>query len=218
MVMNTEAARAQMVNQQVRAWEVLDARVLDVMRTVPREHFVPDAYREVAFADAEIQIGHGECMMRPQVEGRLLQSLEISSIDEVLEIGTGTGFLTACLAALGARVHSIDIHADFVASAQGRLAAERVTNVSVAVQDANTLTTDTQYDVVAVTASVPVLMQQLTDLLRPGGRMFVVVGHAPVMEARLVTRRLDGGLTTEGLFETVLTPLRNVKGQEVFEL
>jgi protein-L-isoaspartate(D-aspartate) O-methyltransferase len=216
--MNTEAARAQMVNQQVRAWEVLDARVLDVMRTVPREHYVPEAYREVAFADAEIQIGHGEYMMRPQIEGRLLQSLEISSIDEVLEIGTGTGFLTACLAALGARVHSIDIHEDFVASAQSRLAAERVTNASVAAKDANALTAETQFDVVAVTGSVPVLTQQLTDLLRPGGRMFVVVGRAPVMEAQLVTRRLDGGLTTEGLFETVLAPLRNVKAREVFEL
>jgi protein-L-isoaspartate(D-aspartate) O-methyltransferase len=218
MATNTETARAQMVNQQVRAWDVLDARVLNVMRTVPRERYVPAAYRDVAFADAETPIGHGEYLMRPQVEGRLLQSLQIESIDEVLEIGTGTGFLTACLAALGARVHSIDIHEDFIAAARDRLDADRVVNATVAMQDANTLTPDAQYDVVAVTASVPTLPKRLTDLLRPGGRMFVVVGHSPLMEAQLVSRQVDGGLTTAVLFETVLAPMRNWQDTEVFEL
>lgn len=216
--MNTEAARAQMLGQQIRAWEVLDPRVLGVLGSTPREAFVPARFRDLAFADTEIPLGHGQVMMTPQVEGRLLQALQITSIDDVLEIGTGSGYLSACLAKLGAGVTSIDLFPEFVEAAEAKLADQRIRNVALHAADAATFDNKDKYDVVAVTASVPVLSEQLVQFLRPGGRMFIVVGRAPIMEAQLITLRADGTKLVESLFETMLTPMLNWDIPERFEL
>lgn len=216
--MNIEAARSQMLGQQVRAWEVLDSRVLSTLGKTPREAFVPERYRDLAFADTEIPLGHEQFMMTPQVEGRVLQALQVTSIDEVLEIGTGSGYLAACLGKLGASVTSIDIFPEFVEAAVEKLAAQRIRNVTLRTADAATFDNSEKYDVVAVTASVPMLTDQLVQFLRPHGRMFVVVGRAPIMEARLITMQTDGSQRVESLFETVLAPMLNWDIPEVFEL
>lgn len=216
--MNTEAARSQMLGQQIRAWEVLDPLVLGVLGNTPREAFVPERFRDLAFADTEIPLGHGQVMMTPQVEGRVLQALQITSIDEVLEIGTGSGYLAACLAKLGANVTSIDIFPEFIEVAERNLAEQRIRNVTLSTADATTFENKDKYDVVAVTASVPVLSEQLVQFLRPGGRMFIVVGRAPIMEAQLVTIRADGTTLVESLFETMLTPMLNWDIPEHFKL
>jgi protein-L-isoaspartate(D-aspartate) O-methyltransferase len=216
--MNVETARAQMLGQQIRAWEVLDDRVLDVLQRTPREHFVPAEYRELAFADTEIPIGHEQYTMAPSVEGRVLQALQIAPIDSVLEVGTGSGYLTACLARLGKAVHSVDIFADFVEAARVKLAGSGIYNVELAVQDAMSATFAERFDAIAVTASTPVLDERFVRLLRPEGRLFVVVGRPPVMEATLITMRADGTWTQEGLFETVIAPLINSEQPEPFVL
>ncbi|HWP94696.1 MAG TPA: protein-L-isoaspartate O-methyltransferase [Gammaproteobacteria bacterium] len=206
-----EYARRQMVEQQVRAWEVLDPRVLDTLATVPREDFVPAAYRGIAFADTQIPLGHGEVMMAPKVEGRLLQALAIRPEDRILEIGTGSGFLTACLARLGREVVSVDIHGDFVAAAGDKLRAHGITNVSLETRDASRPDWAAErFDVIAVTGSLPVLDEGWRRRLTVGGRLFVVVGEPPVMEALLVTRVSEDAWSQESLFETVIPPLRNV--------
>jgi len=216
--MNFEAARTQMILQQVRAWEVLNDRVLDVFARVPRELFVPDAYRELAFADVEIPLGHGQAMMTPKVEGRLLQALDLNSLSSVLEIGTGSGFLTACLAALAERVVSLEIFEDLATRARERLASRRIGNVEVKTQDAFTLAAPEQFDAIAVTGSVPRWNEQFVEMLRPGGRLFIVVGRPPVMEARVITRHARGEWTQEDLFETLLSPLLNAEQVEPFSL
>lgn len=207
--MNLEAARRQMIDQQVRAWQVLDDAVLEVLRAVPRERFVPEAYREAAFADMEIPLGHGQHMLPPKLDGRLLQSLAIGRDDEVLEIGTGSGFLAACLARLARKVHSVEIHADLAAAAARTLRSLSVANVSVAQTDASTLAEEDRYDVIAVTAALPVYDARFERALRLGGRLFVVVGTAPIMEARLVTRTGPSDWITASLFETCIDPLLN---------
>jgi protein-L-isoaspartate(D-aspartate) O-methyltransferase len=218
MSMNFEAARMQMLDQQIRAWEVLDTRVLDVLRDTPREEFVPRHYRELAFADIEIPLGHGQSMMTPKVEGRLLQALQVESADDILEIGTGSGFLTACLAKLGARVASIDIFPQFVESAGSTLRSQKIKNVEIDADDALNLAYAEQFDAIAVTASSPVLLEGFIDMLRPDGRMFIVVGRDPVMDAQLITKAATGDWTVDSLFETLLTPLINVDAAEPFVL
>ena len=148
--MNVDAARTKMVEQQVRAWAVLDPGVLDVLARVPRERFVPPRYRDLAFADTPIPLGHGQVMMAPNVEGRVLQALAIGPADEVLEIGTGSGFFTACLATLGGAVTSVDIFPEFVEQAKQRLTEVGLANVELQVRDASRLDEDSRYDVVAV--------------------------------------------------------------------
>jgi protein-L-isoaspartate(D-aspartate) O-methyltransferase len=216
--MNLEAARSQMIGQQVRAWEVLDDRVLEVLRSTPRERFVPKGYEELAFADTEIPLGHGQAMMTPKIEGRLLQSLRVQAADDVLEIGTGSGYLTACLAKLGGQVTSIDIFEDFSMAATAALQRERIRNIQLETGDAMTLSYSDRFDAVAVTASAPVLPEHFVDMLRPTGRLFIVIGRAPVMEARLITRSAAGDWTEESLFETLLAPLINVDISEPFTL
>jgi protein-L-isoaspartate(D-aspartate) O-methyltransferase len=207
--MNLEAARRQMIDQQVRAWEVLDDAVLDVLRAVPRERFVPEAYREIAFADMEIPLAHGQHMLPPKVDGRLLQALAIGRDDEVLEVGTGSGFLAACLARLARKVHSVEIHADLAETATRTLRSLSVANVTVERMDASTLADEDRYDAIALTASLPVYDARFERALRLGGRLFVVVGTAPIMEARLVTRSGPSEWITESLFETCIDPLLN---------
>ena len=205
--MNIDFARRQMIDQQVRAWTVLDPAVLDVFSAVAREAFVPRSYESMAFAEMEIPLGHGEFMMTPTVEGRVLQALELSARDHVLEIGTGSGFLTACLANLAGSVTSIDIHEDFVRDAAGKLAAAGIDNVDLRTMDATRKLPGDRYDAIAVTGSIESFDTRFVDALRPGGRLFVVVGPAPVMEARLVRRSGDADWKSESLFETSLGPL-----------
>jgi protein-L-isoaspartate(D-aspartate) O-methyltransferase len=207
-----------MLGQQLRAWEVLDDRVLRAFAETPREDFVPAEYRELAFADAEIPLGHGETMLAPKVEGRILQALQVEPIDEVLVVGTGSGYLTACLARLAKRVTSVEIFPDFATAAEAKLAACGIRNVELKVADATTLSYTARFDAIAVTASVPALDEHFVKMLRPQGRLFIVVGRAPAMEALLITLQPDGTTTTSSLFETVLPPLRNADRPEPFVL
>jgi protein-L-isoaspartate(D-aspartate) O-methyltransferase len=205
--MNTDYAREQMVEQQVRAWEVFDAAILEVFRAVPRERFVPAAYESLAFADTEIPIGHGQAMMTPTIEGRLLQALELRPTDRVLEVGTGTGFLSACLARLARSVTSIDIVEDFVENARLKLEDAGTDNVDLFVMDAMRELPDGGFDAIAVTGSIHAFDPRFVEALRPEGRLFVVVGDAPVMDARLIRRGPGEDWRTESLFETCLMPL-----------
>lgn len=216
--MNFEAARTQMLGQQIRAWEVLDERVLEVLGAVPRERFVPEAFRELAFADTEIPLGHEQSMMAPKVEGRMLQALDIKPIDRILEVGTGSGYITACLSRLGAHVTSVDIHGEFVEAAAQKLSEHGVSNVELETADAMTMSSSPAFDVVAVTGSVPELDEHFVRMLRPQGRLFIVVGRAPAMEAQLVTMGASGRWLAHGMFETVLVPLENCARPEPFIL
>ncbi len=207
--MNIDFARQQMVEQQVRAWDVFDDGILDVLGTVPRERFVPDKFRSLAFADTQIPLGRGQHMMTPTVEGRLLQALDLNGNDSVLEIGTGSGFLTACLSRLAGRVTSVDIYEDFVTTAGDRLAENGYDNVELMTLDAMAELPAGEFDAIALTGSLWSFDPRFVMALRPGGRLFVVVGDGPVMEAKLVTRTGDSDWRTESLFETRLTPLVN---------
>lgn len=218
--MNThlEDARERMIAQQVRAWSVLDPVVLDALHAVPRERFVPERYAAVAFADAPIPLGHGQWMMTPQVEGRLLQALEIDRGDSVLEIGTGSGFLTACLGRLAASVDSLELFPDLAAAARARLLEARAGNCRVLDQDVFNFQPDRQWDVIAVTGALPQPDPRLASWLAPGGRMFAIIGGEPVMEACLVRRAGEHAWTTETLFETLIPPLRNAERPPQFRL
>lgn len=216
--MNFDVARTQMLGQQLRAWSVLNDRVLNAFRHTPREFFVPSDLRDLAFADVEIPLGHGQAMLAPKVEGRVLQALAIEPIEDVLVVGTGSGYLTACIASLAKHVVSVDIFPDFVAAAEARLADHDIRNVELAVADALALGYAARFDAIAVTASLPTLGEHFVRMLRPQGRLFVVVGEAPAMEARLVTLQPNGVTTSESLFETVLTPMINAVRSEPFVL
>lgn len=207
--MDTDFARQQMVEQQVRAWEVLDPGVLQVLRDIPREQFVPTGFEPLAFADTAIPIGHGQSMMTPTMEGRVLQALDPSPRDNVLEIGTGTGFLTACLARLSGSVTSVDIHADFIETARANLEDSGIGGVTLLEMDATRTLPDQTFDAIAVTGSIEAFDPRLIEALNPGGRVFVVVGRAPAMDARLVTRTGEREWETQSLFETLLAPLVN---------
>lgn len=217
--MDVEFARNQMVGQQVRAWDVLDGAVLDVLASVPRERFVPERYRSLAFADACIPLGHGETMMSPPIEGRMLQALGLSRRDHVLEVGTGSGFITACLARLAASARSIEIHPALAEQARARLAAQAVRNAMVEVGDGSRLTPGLpRFDAICVTGSLPVLEPSFQQHLELGGRLFVVLGSGPAMQATLITRVDETSFATEVLFETVLPPLRNATSPQPFVL
>lgn len=207
--MNTDFARQQMVEQQVRAWDVLDFDILDALKKVPREQFVPTGFETLAFADTEIPIGHGQTMMTPTLEGRVLQALQLDSSDCVLEIGTGSGFLAACLARLAGAVTSIDIHEDFLKSANVNLEDSGISNVELLAMDATQRLPDKQFDAIAVTGSIQNFDPRFVMALKPGGRLFVVVGDAPAMDGRVITRTGDNDWRTTSLFETELTPLVN---------
>ncbi|MGH8198342.1 MAG: protein-L-isoaspartate O-methyltransferase family protein [Steroidobacteraceae bacterium] len=202
-----EAARRQMIDQQVRTWAVLDRRVLDTLASVPREKFVPEAYRGVAFADVAIPIGHGQFMLKPALEGRILQALAPIRGERVLEIGTGSGFFAACLAHLTGMVDSIEIHADLAAAAVRSMEDLGVARVAVATGDALQREFGARYEVIAVTGSLPEPDRRFERALVVGGRLFVAVGSAPIMEARLVTRTSEDNWLTEVLFETCIEPL-----------
>lgn len=217
--MNYEQARFNMVEQQIRPWEVLDQQVLQVILHTPREEYVPPAYRSLAFADTNIPLGHGQVMMIPSVEGRLLQALALRKTDKVLEIGTGSGYLTACLAKLARQVESVDIIPEFVDSAAGKLAAHGIGNVLFNSGDAaEGWKSDRQYDAIAVTGSVPVIPETYKKALTLNGRLFVIVGDTsmPIMSACLVTRATENQWIQESLFETRIPPLLNAKKSRTF--
>jgi len=197
-------ARENMVEQQVRPWDVLDVRVLDVLSQLPRDAFVPAPYRALAYADLAVPIGHGELMLKPVVEGRMLQALALAPTDDVLEIGTGSGFLSACLGRLARDVVSLEIHPDLAESARARLAESGLDgNVHIESADAFRYQATRQFDAICVSAAVDALPQHFMQWLRPGGRMFLVQGRAPAMKAVLVHNDVNGP-RIESLFETVL--------------
>jgi protein-L-isoaspartate(D-aspartate) O-methyltransferase len=206
-MLDLAAARRQMIEQQVRAWDVLDLDVLAVMARVPREEFAPAACRELAFADLNVPLGHGQSMLTPKLEGRILQALEIRPEDRALEVGTGSGYFAACLGGLARTVRSLEIFPDFVESARANLLRTGVHNVTVEALDAMTLDVEGAYDAIALTGSLPVYDRRFERALAVGGRLFVVTGLGPVMEAQLVTRTGPGEFLRETLFETVMDPL-----------
>ena len=206
----------QMIEQQVRAWEVLDPRVLDLLRRVPRERFVPPSQSFLAFADVAVPLPHGQHMLRPSVVGRALQALELAGSESVLEIGAGTGFVTACLAAAAHQVRSLELFEELAEMARANLAAVGIRNAEVLTADATRPLGEMRYHAIAITASLPLYDSHFERQLEIGGRLFVVVGEAPVMEARLVRRRSEEVWVTESLFETVLDPLINARRRESF--
>ncbi len=215
MVQSSEKARFNMIQQQIRPWDVIDTRVLDVMMAVQREPFVPDAYKGLAYADVEIPLAGGQSMMAPKVVGRMLQALNLAGGDRVLEIGTGSGYVTACLARLAGEVISLELDAALLETARGNLDAR---NVELREGDALAAPVDGgPFDAIAVTGSLPAeqsvaaLQEQLAD----GGRLFVVLGEAPAMQATLITRR-GGGFSREVLFETELAALDKAQEAEHF--
>ena len=205
--MATVQAREQMIEQQVRAWDVLDARVLETLRKVPREAFVAPQHRFLAFADVEIPLPRGQHMLRPSVVGRLLQAVALSGGERVLEIGSGSGYVTACLRAGGASVRSLEIFPELAELARANIASLGLRDVDIVTEDATQLETDRRYDAIAVTASLPVPDERFQRHLAVGGRLFVVVGQPPVMEALLIRRVTEDAWGTESLFETVVDPL-----------
>jgi len=216
--MDLTRARRNMVENQVRPWEVLDARVLSVLTELPREPFVLPAYRALAYADLALPIAHDEAMMKPIIEGRLLQALNVQPDDEVLEIGTGSGYLSACLARLGKRVVSVERHADFVETARARLHGAGIENVELVNADALRDFEPGRFDAIAVTGAVAQVPQRFRDWLKVGGRMFVVTGVEPAMRALLLRREADGGFSEERLFETDLPYLAGAEPRQEFNL
>jgi len=207
--MQAADAREQMIEQQVRAWDVLDARVLEVLRRVPRELFVPEPQRYRAYADVEVPLARGQHMLRPSVAGRLLQAVLPRQAERVLEVGAGSGFITACLRSMAGKVRSLEIFPDLAETAYRNLATLGMRDVEVVEADALQGDSGTQYDVVAVTASLPLYDARFEQMLTIGGRLFVVIGEPPVMEARLVQRTAESAFATQSLFETVIDPLVN---------
>ncbi|MEM7082282.1 MAG: protein-L-isoaspartate O-methyltransferase [Pseudomonadota bacterium] len=215
--MNVEFSLNQMVKQQIRAWDVLDPRVLRAMTEIPRNRFVPLAYQSVAFAEHRIPLGHNRDMLSPSVAGRILQSLDVQPTDTVLEIGTGSGYLTACLAHLAKRVVSLDTLGDFIAQASQRCEDLALKNVSFEQRSNFAPDGERRYDVVVFTGSLPELDPGYLDLLNPGGRLFVVVGDAPVMTAQLATRVDASQTLTRNLFETTLPRLAGLHEPDEFD-
>ncbi len=204
MTINYAQAREAMVEQQVRPWDVLDLRVLDTLARLPREAFVAEAHRALAYADLELPLGRGQRMMKPVVEGRTLQALALQPDEEVLEVGTGSGYLSACLGALSRDVVSLEIDPELAAAARARLDATGLgSNIRIETADALHYATERRFDAVCVTGAVAEVPAQWLQWLRPGGRLFVVRGRSPVMEAVLVRNDVNGS-RIESLFETDL--------------
>lgn len=218
IVPSYEEARFNMVEQQVRPWEVLDATVLELIGNLPREHFVPDNYKGLAYADIEIPLGDGQKMMFPRVEGRILQALAIQPTDNILEVGTGSGYLTACLAKLGNKVVSEEINPTFTEQARQRLAELQINNVELRTVDSLSEAAESgRFDAIAVTGSLPEMPETFKQRLNIGGRLFVVIGQSPAMSAYLVTRTGENEWQSEALFETDIVPLTNAPVIRKFE-
>jgi protein-L-isoaspartate(D-aspartate) O-methyltransferase len=215
--MQTEFARTQMITQQVRAWDVLDARVLDAMRRTPREFFVPERFAGLAFADAEIPLAPGQHMLAPKVVGRLLQALEAAPGMRALVIGGGTGFVPACLSAMGASVRAIEILPELAQAAQRNLKRSGFGQVEVVTGDTFNLDIGEGYALIAVCGALPLYDERFARALAVGGRLFVVVGAHLPQEALLVTRTAEEKWDSLGLFETSIDPLDHARRPERFE-
>ena len=218
---DVERARFNMVEQQIRTWEVLDQEVLDLLFALRREDFVPAQYRSLAFVDMEIPLAEhataDEKMLAPKLEARMLQELAIKASDRVLEVGTGSGYMTALLAKRGAHVYSVEIVPQLSAQAAARLSAHDIHNVTLEIGDAaRGWSKYAPYDAIVLTGSVPVLADEFARCLNPGGRLLAMVGEAPAMEARLVTCAASGACSEVGLFETCIPALRNAPQPERF--
>ena len=215
-----EKARYNMVEQQVRPWDVLDPRVLEVISSIPREDFAPEKYKQLAYADIHIPLGNdenGPCMLNPNIEGRIMQHLHIGDDDVVLEIGSGTGYLTACLSKLARHVDSVEIDPALSAQAEKNLAAHDITNVTISTGDGCKRWNQKQfYDAIVISGSMPAIPESYKKMLKDGGRLFVVTGVAPAMTAHLVTRISKDEWTTEDLFETCIPALIGAEHAEEF--
>ncbi len=207
--MDFEQARFNMVEQQIRTWDVLDQDILDLLFAVRREDFVPSAYRMLAFADLEIPLGEGERMWTPKMEARALQELELERNDSALEIGTGSGYFTALLASCCSEVTSVERIPAFAADARAKLDRANIAHVRIEHGDGARGWGSHQYDAIVLTGSTPVLGEGWLKQLKPGGRLFAVVGDPPAMTARLIRWNAPGAMVSEDLFETVITPLHN---------
>jgi protein-L-isoaspartate(D-aspartate) O-methyltransferase len=215
--MNVEQARSNMIENQIRPWEVLDQKVLDLLYTVKREDFVPDAYRMLAFSDMEIPLGRGEQMWQPKMEARVLQELAVKPTDQILEIGTGSGYFAALLANRAQHVYSVEIQPELKALGVANLRRAGVTNVTVELGDgARGWTKHAPYDIIVLTGSTPVLPPQFLQQMKVGARLFAVVGNPPVMAARLVTCTGEGIYNSIDLLETSIAPLANALAGERF--
>ncbi|MBT8442275.1 MAG: protein-L-isoaspartate O-methyltransferase [Gammaproteobacteria bacterium] len=210
MIFDSEIARKNMVRQQIRCWDVTNPRVLEVMHSVPREHFVSAKFSALAFVDAELPLDASseQMMLTPQLQGRILQVLDPQPENTVLEVGTRSGYLTACLARLARHVTSIDASAERIDAANERLDSLGIVNCDLRVQDVYRRSEPHAFDVIAVTASIAAYDPRFEQWLNPGGRAFVVIGAAPAMEACLITRDTNGETEVQSLFETVISPLR----------
>ncbi len=216
--LNFVQARQNMIEQQIRPWNVLDQRVLDVIGRLPREAFVPEQFRDLAYADTNIELGHGQVMMTPMVEARILQAARADADDKVLEIGTGSGYFTALLASMGGHVYSVEIIPELQKEAEGRLTGQDITNITLEEGDGSSgWDRYAPYDVIVVTGSLPVLPESFQQSLAPDGRLVAIVGDSPAMEARLVTRSGDGSdFSDEYLFTTEVPPLINAPQPQRF--
>jgi len=213
----TEQARFNMIEQQIRPAEVLDQRVLEVIANTPREAFVPANYRDLAFSDINIPLPNGQMMMKPIMEGRLLQAPDIQPEDSILEIGTGSGYFTALLAKLGKQVHGVEIDADIMATAQTHLTTQNIENVVLLQGDASRgWEQDGPFDVIAITGSLPILPENFQQQLTVGGRLVAIVGQSPVMQVLLITRVSETQWTTTALFETDFPALINAEQPSAF--
>ncbi len=208
--MNIEQARVNMITQQLRTWDILDETVLHAVRTTPRENFVPAAYKNLAFADMYIPLAHGQMMITPKEEARLLQALNLKANETVLEVGTGSGYMTALLARLAKFVYSLDIFPEFTQHAQVKLATHNINNVTLLTADAaRGWEQQGPYDAIIITGALPFLPESFRNSLKPGGRLIAILGQAPAMEATLIKRDIHSGWSEEKLFETVIPTLLN---------
>lgn len=210
-----EQARFNMVEQQIRPWNVLDAQVLDLLGRVKREQFVPPAGREMAFADMEIPLGHGAAMWQPKLEARAVQALRLQPRDRVLEVGSGSGYLAALMSHLAEHVTSVEIVPELHAFAEKNLAAQHIANVTLVQGDA-ARGWPGEYDVIVLSGSVPILPEAFRNGLKPGGRLFAIVGDVPAMRAKLITCLTPGAFQSVTLFETAVAPLQNALQPERF--
>lgn len=213
-----EIARFNMIEQQIRTWEVLDPVVLDVLDRVPREHFVAESQKGLAFADIELPIGHGQSMLSPKLEGRILQAVHVKKTDKVLLVGTGSGYLAALLATLAKHVDAVEIEPELSAVAQKRLAQQNIHNVNLHVGDAvNGFAAGAPYDVIVFAGALALRPLQAEKMLNVGGRLFAVVGEAPIMQATLTQRVSDDAFRHETIFETCLPMLVNAPQAQKFK-
>jgi len=217
--MNFEIARHNMIEQQIRPWNVIDPVVLDALDVVPRENYVPDELKQSAFSDVELPIGYNQVMLCPKIEAKILQAVQAQKTDNVLEVGTGSGYMTALLAHLTDKVTTIEINEQLSRQAQEKLSAEGFNNITYIIDDASKgFAQYPPFDIIILTGSAAQLPDDFKQSLKTGGRLFAVTGTAPVMEASLITRVSSDQYTCEELFETEIPPLENISQAETFSL